>query len=120
MGFRNTNIDPFEVNAFHITGLFSRRSCGCHSHNQFENLLLREEKEQPVGHFDRLWAITLSQLNLSVEQTNTKNDVAFYRYSLYPRDRSGRERGNIPSIQFQFLQHGSFRKLKYLDLENLC
>ena len=48
MGFRNTNIDPFEVNAFHITGLFSRRSCGCHSHNQFENLLLREEKEQPV------------------------------------------------------------------------
>ena len=63
MGFRNTNIDPFEVNtnidpfevnAFHITGLFSRRSCGCHSHNQFENLLLREEKEQPVGHFDRL------------------------------------------------------------------
>ena len=54
MSFRNTNIDPFEVNAFHITGLFSRRSYGCHSHNQFENLLLREEKEQPVGHFDRL------------------------------------------------------------------
>ena len=54
MSFRNRNIDSFEVNDFYITVLFSRRNCGCHSDNQFENLLLREEKEQPVGHFDRL------------------------------------------------------------------
>ena len=117
MSFRNSNIDPFEVNACHITGLFSSRSCVCHSDNQFENLLLREEKEQPVGHFYRLWVTTLSQLNLSVDQTNTKNDVAIHRYSLNPRDRSGWKRRNIPSVQFQFLHHGSFRKPKYLDLK---
>ena len=97
--------------------LFSRRNCGCHSDNQFENLLLREEKEQPVGHFYRLWVTTLSQLNLSVDQTNTKSDVAIHRYSLNPRDRSGWKRRNIPSVQFQFLHHGSFRKPKYLDLK---
>ena len=54
MSFRKSNIDPFQVNAFYITGLFSRKGCGCHSNNQFENLLLREEKEQPVAHFSRL------------------------------------------------------------------
>ena len=119
MSFRNRNIDSFEVNDFYITVLFSRRNCGCHSRsdNQFENLLLREEKEQPVGHFDRLWVTTLSQLNLSVDQTNTKSDVAIHRYFLNPRDRSGWKRRNIPSVQFQFLHHGSFRKPKYLDLK---
>ena len=54
MSFRNSNIDPFEVNAFYITGLFSRRSYGYHLDNQFENLSLREEKEQPVAHFSKL------------------------------------------------------------------
>ena len=109
-------MDSFRVNAFYITGLFLRRSCGCHSDNQLENLLPCEEKEQPVGYFYR-FLITgkYSFPAQSVGRPNKqKNDVAIHRYSLNSWERSGRERGIIPSLQFKFLQYRSFRKPKYL------
>ena len=103
-------------NSFYIRGLFrggvayvirilNSRSC-CYM----------KRKNNPLDilvHYEQL--SVPSSIRRSTKQTQ-KNDVAIHRYSLNPRDRSGRERSNLPSPQFRFLQHGSFCKPKYLDL----
>ena len=74
-----------------------------------------KRKNSPLDNLiDYEQLLFFSSICWSIKQT--KNDIAIHRYSKKPHDGSGRERGNIPSLQFQFLHHGSFRKPKYLDL----
>ena len=81
-------------NSFYITGLFRGRVADAIRILNSRSCCYIKRKKQSVGHFYSLWATTLSQLNLSVDQTNTKSDFAIHRYFLNP---------GIPSTQFRFL-----------------